>query len=150
MESYHAPAMAGNTSFDQNAEDPPGREGKPKKQRYRSELTPYLIVKCVYCKGVFRFENMNSESLKEFRLSHSSTCAEFQIAIANYKARHGEPEYIRNRVKFIGSAIGGSRVMHRQKPDHLLTRCGPRCRNAKGTDCDCICRGQFHGSNHAA
>lgn len=27
-------------------------------------------------------------------------------------------------------------------------KCGPRCLNAKGPDCDCQCHGASHGANH--
>lgn len=152
MAIYHGTAAAGNNETYHSTTTPqagnqPSSEVKP---RYISTVTPYLIVECKYCKGVFRFENMNNDGLRQFRLSHSSTCAELQAAITAYKAKYGEAAFSRNRVKIIGSAIGGSRVCHKQKPEQLLTRCGPRCINAKGTACDCKCRGANHGRKYAA
>lgn len=34
------------------------------------------------------------------------------------------------------------------KPDSKRHRCGARCTNATGPNCDCKCRGANHGSNH--
>lgn len=150
MEGYHTSAPAdnhcGHTTSPAAAEQPSNEV----KTRYKSTVTPYLMLKCKYCKGVFRFENMNNEDLKEFRRTHSETCIELQAEIRAYKAKHGEPAFIRERVHILGRAIGGSRVSHKQKPEHLLTMCGPRCINAKGIICDCRCKGTNHGRKYAA
>lgn len=40
-----------------------------------------------------------------------------------------------------------TRIVH-HNPAGSLHKCGSRCRSAKGSDCECSCRGEFHGAGN--
>ncbi len=44
-----------------------------------------------------------------------------------------------------GTQAAVHRVVAFQNHNPSLHKCGARCRNAKGPNCECSCRGEFHG-----
>lgn len=110
--------------------------------------TPYVIAKCRYCKKAKRFTEPQNSELWDYRFAHAETCVKFQEAITTPLEKLGEEGFKRHRVNLIGQGFKVETVYHKQKPEAELTMCGPRCRQATGSDCDCRCAGANHGIAH--
>lgn len=44
-----------------------------------------------------------------------------------------------------GTRAPVARVVAFKNHNPSLHKCGPKCRNAKGPNCECSCKGEFHG-----
>jgi hypothetical protein len=56
----------------------------------------------------------------------------------------GHPEYL-----IQNSALRFESILWKPRADGSVTKCGGACRSAKGPNCDCHCRGEFHGAGAA-
>lgn len=120
------------------------------------------MVKCPYCKNVFAIEgsvppwNQTPEQLNAVADAHIKTCPKTEVRIRfrvkpHYQDRD-EPEYkdVERRGRAVRDMLGTDwRIEQVTGTYNEDIRCGPKCRNSKGPQCDCSCGGKNHGAGYS-
>lgn len=109
-----------------------------------------LFLRCRACKARWTVE-ISSAELQRLTFA-GADLAQYPAGVAGHECEFTAKWAGKaSRGRILSSCLSLSRLDWRApRGGRPETKCGGACRSAKGPQCDCRCRGEFHGAGHGA